>query len=171
MSQLQALLNGTNHLEAVDLSGWGGPAEVLVRPLSGWEAASVERTMLRGMSAEVKADEPVTSARPLVTDLGELMESQKLARVQTVEYGLSHSGETCTPEQAAQLPSTWVDALYQAICRISGMESAEDSFRGSSGVDGTGEDGGDGDAAAEPERDTADAEPARVDAASAPSAS
>lgn len=167
MGQLEALLSGIRHLEPVDLSPWGGPIEVLVRPLSGWEAAGVERTMLRGMSAEVNRDEAVATARPLVRDLGELMESQKLAKVQAVEYGLSHSGDVCTPEQAAQLPATWVDALYQVVHRISGMESRKDSFRGVPGAQADGGDMGYGDAAVEPERDTTSPQPAGVDTSSA----
>ena len=162
MGQLEALLNGINHLEPVDLSQWGGPAEVLVRPLSGWEAAGVERALLGGIKAEVIGN--MANAQPSIENLGEFLESQKLANVQAVQYGLSHSGDVCTPEQAAQLPATWVDALYQVVHRISGLESREDSFRGVPGAPADGGDVGYGDASSEPERGTSSSEPAGVDA-------
>ena len=109
----------------------------------------------------------MANAQPSIENLGEFLESQKLARVQAVQYGLSDSGDVCTLEQAAQLPATWVDALYQVVHRISGLESREDSFRSLSGAQEDGGDMGYGDAAVEPERDTTSPKPAGVDTSSA----
>lgn len=156
MSQLDALLRGLEHLEPVNLSTWGGPAEVLVRPLSGWEAAGVQRTMSRGMSAEVNMDGLYLAiSRPAVHDFSEFVEAQDLARVQAVEYGLSHSGETCTPEQAAQIPAPWVNALAAVVLRVSGFQDREDSFLRPPETEGAGAGCREGDAALRPERHSA----------------
>lgn len=170
MSQLEALLNGIHHLEPVDLSPWNGPSEVLVRPLSGPEASQMEWMTLKGMGAVADMQGPSFNARPTIDDLGALLENQRLARVKTVEFGLSHSGETCTPEQAGQLPSPWIDALAEVIYRVSGMRNPDedlDSFRGPAGAAGIGEDGRGVDAAAVPGGDSAGADPEGPDAVAA----
>ena len=169
MSQLEALLHGISHLEPVDLLDWSGP-EVKVRPLSASEAAQVERDMVRGMVAEAGVIAGnAANARPVITDLGLLMAGQKQASIKAVAFGLTHSGETCTEEQAARLPAPWADALSRTVFRISGMDLGDslDFFRDAPGMDGAGENGGRGDAAPVPSGAAPGPEPAGIDQASA----
>ena len=168
MSQLEnLLLYGTRYLVPVDLSGLEGPPEVLVRPLSGPEAGEVEHLSLAGMDAQTSMDGRNVNATPVVSDVGALMESQRLAKVKAVAYGLSHSGEVCELEKAEKLPSPWTDRLAQTIFRISGISVGgdEDTFRLTVGVDGTGEVDGHRDASAVAGGDTPGADAAGVDQA------
>ena len=157
MSQLEnLLLYGTRYLVSVDLSGLEGPPEVLVRPLTGPEAGEVEHLSLTGMDAQTSMEGQTVNAAPVVSDVGALLESQRLAKVRAVAYGLSHSGEVCELEKAEKLPSPWTDRLAQTIFRISGISVGgdEDTFRLTVGVDATGEVDGHGDAPAVPGGDT-----------------
>ena len=115
MSQLEALKNGIRHLEPVDLSASHGPSEIWVRPLSSREAGLVERMKIQGFRTDVKVDGASVNAAPVVDDVSLLMEKQHQARITTVQFGLSHSGETCSYEQAAELPAPWVEALAQGM--------------------------------------------------------
>ena len=167
MSQLEALKNGIRHLEPVDLSASHGPSEIWVRPLSSHEAGLVERMKIQGIRTDVKVDGISVNAAPVVEDVSLLMEKQHQARITTVQFGLSHSGETCSYEQAAELPASWVEALAQVIQRISGMRDPEESFRGPQGVDGAGPDAGDGDAGPVPDRGSPGGDPGGVDSVTA----
>ena len=167
MTNLEALLNGVKHLEPVDLSASHGPSEIWVRPLSSHEAGLVERMKIQGIRTDVKVDGASVNAAPVVEDVSLLMEKQHQARITTVQFGLSHSGETCTYEQAAELPAPWVEALAQVIQRISGMRDPEESFRDPQGVDGGGADAGDGDVGPIPGGDSPGGDPGGVDSVTA----
>ena len=160
--QLESLLlHGTKHRQAVDLSQWDGPLEVLVRPLNASEASEVELEMMTGMKASATVNGASVNAAPVIDDLGTLMEAQRMAKVKAVAYALSHSGENCDLEQAKGLPSTWIDELARVVYRISGLQSGDDdSFRVSVGVDGTGQVNGGDDAGLGPSGNTPGAEPA-----------
>ena len=97
------------------------------------------------------------------------MESQRQSKIMAVAFGLSHSGDECSEEKAGDLPASWTEALGRVIFRISGIELSNslDSFRDGDGVEGPGEDGGSGDAAALPGGSAASPEPAGVDQATA----
>lgn len=144
MSQLDALLNGTQYLEPVGLSDLNGPEEVLVRPLSDAEAGQVDRIRLKGLKGNYDEDSGKITSE--VEDVGTFIEQQHRSRIQTVAFGLSHSGDTCSYDQAAKLPTTWARRLADAIGRISGM-AREETFR--SGDD---QESGNGNAGLRPER-------------------
>ncbi len=167
MGQLEALLNGVNHLEPVDLSPWGGPAEVLVRPLSSPEAGRVDAIRLGKLRSQVHLEGAQAQANPIIEDMGAFLEKQREARAYAVACGLSHSGDICTLEQVSQMPAPWIEALATTILRISGVEYQEESFRDLPGAQADGGDMGDGDAPTKPERDTASPKPAGVDSPSA----
>ena len=164
MSQLEALLNGINHLEPVDLSPWGGPDRVWLRPLSGPEAGRVDAIRLAALKSQVSLEGQSAQAHPIIEDMGAFLEKQREGRIFAVSCALSHSGETCALDQAGRLPATWTEALADVVFRISGLESADDSFRGAPGMDGVGADGGIGDVAAVSGRNAGGGVPGRVDA-------
>ena len=167
MTNLEALLNGVKHLEPVDLSASHGPSEIWVRPLSSHEAGLVERMKIQGIRTDVKVDGASVNAAPVVDDVSLLMEKQHQARITTVQFGLSHSGETCTYEQASELPAPWVEGMALVIQRISGMRDPEESFRGPQGVDGAGADAGDGDVGPIPDRDSSGGDAGGADSVTA----
>ena len=152
---LVALLNGIHHLEPVDLSAHNGPKDVMVRPLSSAEAGRVEQMKLQGIRADVQVEGAAVNATPVVEDISLLLEKQRQARVITVQFGLSHSGEECTYEQARQMPAAWVEALARVVQRISGIQDQEDTFRDGAGMGRVGQNGGHEDAPDVPGRDTA----------------
>ena len=143
MGQLEALLNGARHLEPVALTRFGGPAALSVRPLSAAEATRIEVLMVTGLGAELEvANGQMVNSKPFINDLALLIESQKRAKVVAVAFALSHSGETCSEEQADGLPSQWLDELARTVFRISGINGgSEETFRVTSGMDGVGENG------------------------------
>ena len=155
MGQLEALLNGIHHLEPVDLSAHNGPKDVMVRPLSSAEAGRVEQMKLQGIRADVTVDGMSVNAAPVVDDISVLLEKQHQARITTVQFGLSHSGEDWTYEQAGQMPAAWVEALARVVQRISGIQDQEDTFRDGAGMGRVGQNGGHEDAPDVPSRDTA----------------
>lgn len=151
MSQKDALLNGKNYLEEVDLSEIGGGV-VMVRPITEPEAGKVQAIQQRGLSAPI--DLATNTATATLDDLGVYMEQLSEARVQAVAFGLSHSDETWTAEEAGQLPAPQIRKLYDAICRISGIriptpveDTAEATRKSGDGLDsdavGPGEGAGD----------------------------
>ena len=155
MGQKEALLQGKNHLESVDLSGVGGNESVMVRPITEVEAGIVQSIQQKGLSAPI--DLATNTATATLNDLGEYMQQLSAARVQGVAFGLSHSEETWTVEEAGQLPANQTRVLYNAICRISGIRiptPVEDTAEATSksgdepvdGVDGPGPGAGDDDA-------------------------
>ena len=126
----------------------------MVRPLSSAEAGRVERMKLQGIRADVTVDGMSVNAAPVVDDISVLLEKQHQARITTVQFGLSHSGEDWTYEQAGQMPAAWVEALARVVQRISGIQDQEDTFRGNAGMGRVGQNGGHEDAPDVPGRDT-----------------
>lgn len=162
MSQKDALLNGAKHLEPVNLSLVGGPGEVFVRPITELEAGKISAIQQQGLSSIINIDDPKPTAE--IQDLGQYMENMAKARVQTVAFGLTHSNEQWTVEDAGTLPKPQIQALYAVIQRLSGLRtpviegetSEEASFpveNGDSERPGIGSDDRDDDAPVGPGRD------------------
>lgn len=122
MGQKEALLQGKDYREPVDLSAVEGPPEIFVRPLTEPEAGHIQRIQQKGISAPL--DTGAVTVTAVLEDLGDYMSQISDARIQTVAYGLSvDADEIWTAEEVGKLPAKQTRALHVVITRISGMRA------------------------------------------------
>ena len=148
MSDLkQALLMGTDYLETVVLArGDDDPLEVQVRPLSGSEAAEVEKLSTGNLSGPLNSQGGGKFEMKVQIDIGDMQMHQYQADVRAVRFALTHSEKEWTDEEVGKLKNDWLKTLAEKVFEISGIERKETTFRVKQGDEEPSGDGGDGDA-------------------------
>ena len=144
----KALLGGTDYLETVKLFRGEDedPLEVQVRPLSGSEAAEVEKLGTGNLSGPLNSQGGGKFDMKVQIDIGVMQMQTHLADVRAVGFGLTHGDEKWEDEEVDKLKNDWLKTLAEKVFEISGIERKETTFRVKQGDDEPSGDDGDGDA-------------------------